>query len=136
MRLNSFYPVLLVEDVDRSSAFLLRHMGFRETFRNGWYVSLVHAERPEYEVAFVDAAHESIPAAFRAVPTRVLLNFEVDDAAAEYARLTRAGLEIALPLRDEAFGQRHFIGVAPGGVLLDVIEVIPAAPEFAAQYAG
>ena len=136
MRLNSFYPVLFTDDVDLTSAFLLRHLGFRETFRSDWYVSLVHREQSQYEVAFVESSHPSIPEAFRSQQTRVLLNFEVDDAAAEYERLTRAGLEIALPLRDEAFGQRHFIGVAPGNVLIDVIQVIPASAEFAAQYVG
>lgn len=134
MRLNSFYPVLLMHDLEGSSRFLVEHLGFRETFRSDWYVSLVHEERPEYEIAFVLPTHESIPAPFRGSPTTVLLNLEVADATAEYARLQSAGLEIHLPLRDEPWGQRHFIGAAPGGMLLDVIEIIPAAAEFAEQY--
>ncbi|MNR60687.1 hypothetical protein D3C85_1822330 [compost metagenome] len=45
-----------------------------------------------------------------------------------------AGLPILLPLRDEAFGQRHFITVDPSGVMLDIIQPIPPSPEFAALY--
>ena len=83
MRLNSFYPVLLTDDVAASAAFFLEHLGFRETFRNEWYVSLVHGDREEYELAFVQRTHESVPAGYRAV-SNVLLNVEVEDAAHEH----------------------------------------------------
>ena len=46
------------------------------------------------------------------------------------------GLTERLPLRDEAFGQRHFIVEAPGGVLVDVIEPIEPSAEFAAAFTG
>lgn len=134
MRLNSFYPVLLTDDVVESSRFAAEHLGFRETFRSDWYVSLAHEERPEYEIAFLLTSHDSIPAPVRGAVTTLLLNVEVDDATTAYDRLRAAGLDVLLPLRDEPWGQRHFIGRAPGGVHLDVIQVIPAAPEFAAQY--
>jgi len=134
MRLNSFYPVLLTDDVAASAAFFLEHLGFRETFRNEWYVSLVHGDREEYELAFVQRTHESVPAGYRAA-SNVLLNVEVEDAAREYERL-RPALDVVVPLRDEAWGQRHFIGALPGGVLLDVIEVIEPSAEYAAQYVG
>jgi hypothetical protein len=42
--------------------------------------------------------------------------------------------KILHPLRDEPWGQRHFIGVDPQGVMVDVIELIPPSPEFLAQY--
>ncbi|MFX4229610.1 MAG: hypothetical protein ACFHHU_17570 [Porticoccaceae bacterium] len=41
-----------------------------------------------------------------------------------------------LPLRDEPFGQRHFITRDPNGVLIDVIKPIPPSAEFLAQYAA
>jgi catechol 2,3-dioxygenase-like lactoylglutathione lyase family enzyme len=136
MRLNSFYPVLPTDDVDAGSRFFLDHLGFRETFRSDWYVSLAHGDRPEYELAFLLGTHDSIPGPLRGVAGHVLLNLEVEDAAAEYDRLRAAGLQVLLPLRDEPWGQRHFIGTTPGGIHLDVIEVIPAAPGFAEQYAS
>ncbi len=39
-----------------------------------------------------------------------------------------------IPLRDEAFGQRHFITRDPNGVLIDIIKPIPPSAEFAQQY--
>jgi catechol 2,3-dioxygenase-like lactoylglutathione lyase family enzyme len=64
----------------------------------------------------------------------VLLNLEVDDVDAVHERLRAAGLPILRSLRDEAFGQRHFITADPNGVLIDVIRPIPPTGEFVAQY--
>jgi uncharacterized glyoxalase superfamily protein PhnB len=135
MAKNNFYPVLLTADVDRSSRFFLDHLGFRETFRNEWYISLIHEEREDYELAFVLSTHESVPPAIRGESSAVLLNFEVADATQEYERLQSTGLEIVLALRDEPWGQRHFIGQASPGVMVDVIEMIPPSPEYAQHYA-
>jgi catechol 2,3-dioxygenase-like lactoylglutathione lyase family enzyme len=136
MTLQSSYPVLMVEDAKATADFYVRFFGFEETFSTDWYVSLRHSTRPESELAFVEAGHESIPAGYRTSSRGVLLNLEVDDAAGEYARLMDGnGLEPLLPLRDEAFGQRHFILRDPAGNLVDVIENIPPAEEFATAYA-
>jgi uncharacterized glyoxalase superfamily protein PhnB len=135
MPLQSFYPVLMAEDVAASARFYMEHMGFAPTFESDWYVSLKHRENPAYELAVLSRTHETIPDGFRGESASgLLLNFEVSDAAVEYERLKEAGLRIVLPLRDESFGQRHFIGVGPGGVMLDVIEEIPPSSEFAEQY--
>jgi catechol 2,3-dioxygenase-like lactoylglutathione lyase family enzyme len=125
----------MAEDVEASARFYTEYMGFEKTFESDWYVSLRHRESPAYELAVLSPTHETIPDGFRgARASGLLLNFEVSDAAAEYERLKEAGLRIVLPLRDESFGQRHFISVGPGGVLLDVIEEIPPSAEFAEQY--
>ena len=65
----------------------------------------------------------------------LLLNFEIEDVDAEYARLKAAGLSILRDIKSEDFGQRHFITHDPAGVMIDVIKVIPPTAEFAAQYA-
>ena len=45
-----------------------------------------------------------------------------------------AGLPILLAIRDEDFGQRHFITADPNGVLIDVIKPIPPSADYAALY--
>ncbi len=134
MALQSFYPVLVAEDVAASARFYVERMGFVPTFESDWYVSLKHRENPDYELAVLQRGHETIPEGFRERSVGLLLTFEVSDARAEYERLSEAGLRVVQPLRDEAFGQRHFIGVDPGGVMVDVIEEIPPSPEFAEQF--
>jgi len=65
----------------------------------------------------------------------LLLNFEVDDVDAEYQRAVAQGLPMLLALRDEDFGQRHFIVQDPNGVMIDVIQPIPPSEAFLSQYA-
>jgi catechol 2,3-dioxygenase-like lactoylglutathione lyase family enzyme len=134
MPLESFYPVLLVEDVTASARFYTEHMGFGKVFESDWYVSLKHREDPAYELAIISNDHETIPEGFRRPTSALLLNFEVPSVESEYERLRAAGVKILQPLEDLPAGQRHFICQAPGGVMVDVIQEIPPSPEFAEQY--
>lgn len=134
MRTTSFYPVLLSADVAGASAFYQRHFGFRPLYEADWYVHLQSAEDPATNIAIVARGHATIPSAGRGRTGGVILNFEVDDVDAQYSRLQQEGLEILLSLRDEDFGQRHFILQAPDGVLVDVIRPIPPSEEQAALY--
>ena len=99
-------------------------------------MSLRYEVSPEHELAFVRYNHATIPEAERQVACGGILNFEFPDAVAEWERLRDAGAPVLLPLRDEAFGQRHFIVEGPGRVMIDVGQVIPPRPEFARAYAS
>jgi catechol 2,3-dioxygenase-like lactoylglutathione lyase family enzyme len=132
--LESFYPVLLTEDVRASASFYTEHMGFAKVFESDWYVSLKHRENPAYELAIISADHETIPEGYRRSTSSLLLNFEVPSVESEYERLRAAGVKILQPLEDLPAGQRHFICQAPGGVMVDVIQEIPPSSEFAEHY--
>ena len=77
---------------------------------------------------------EQLP--FQRKAAGILVNLEVEEVDAEYARAVAAGLKIHVSLRDEPFGQRHFITEDPNGVAFDVIKPIPLSPEFAKQFAA
>jgi uncharacterized glyoxalase superfamily protein PhnB len=64
----------------------------------------------------------------------LLLTLQVEDAAAEYARLQAAGLTFAYPLHDEPWGQRRFAVHDPAGAWVDVIQQIEPAPGFWDNY--
>ena len=67
--------------------------------------------------------------------TGLILNFEVEDVDAEYERLViHEKLPLHLDIRDEEFGQRHFIVSDPNGVLIDMIKIIPPSQAFIEQY--
>lgn len=134
MRITSFYPVLMTRDVAGTAAFYRDHFGFVAAFESDWYVHLQAASDPAVNLAVLDGAHATIPEAGRGVTAGLLLNFEVEDVDAVHERLVTAGLPILLALRDEPFGQRHFITSDPNGVLIDVITPIPPSAEFAGLY--
>lgn len=133
MSVSSIYPVLMTFDVETTSEFYRKHFGFSVTFESDWYVSL---RRGSYELAILNAGHETVPLELRSTPTSgLILNIELDDVDAEYRRLVEDGpLEALLPIRSEAFGQRHFIVTGPDGVLIDVITPIEPDEPYAAQF--
>jgi catechol 2,3-dioxygenase-like lactoylglutathione lyase family enzyme len=135
MKCTQFYPVLLTDRVTETARFYCDHFRFAPTFESDWYIHLQSAEDPAVNIAILAADHETIPEAGRGRVSGLLINFEVDDVDSEFARAEAAGLPILLPLRDEPFGQRHFITRDPAGVLIDIITPIPPSPEFLAQYA-
>lgn len=136
MKINDYYPVLLVDDVAKAAAFYQAHFGFKPMFSIGWYVHLQHADYPNVNLAFVAANHGSVPAGSRKPASGVILNFEVEDPDAVYEKIMAAGIPVLHTLRDEDFGQRHFIIADPNGVMIDVIKPIPPSAEFATQYAA
>ena len=85
-----------------------------------------------FEIALIVDDHETIPAPGRGVTQGMVLSFYVENAAAEAARLEQAGVTIVQPLRDEVFGQRHFIAADPNGLYLDIITPIEPDPAFLA----
>ena len=134
MKVTSFYPVLMVDDVAQTVAFYTTYFGFEPLFEADWYVHLQMAKDDKVNLAILNGQHDTIPAIGRGRATGMLLNFEVEDVDAVHARLAQEGLPIHLSLRDEDFGQRHFITSDPNGVLIDVIKVIPPSAEFAQLY--
>ena len=135
MKSTSYYPVLMTDDVAGTAAFYVEHFRFQPMFDSDWYVHLQSSESKRVNLAILQGDHETIPAEGRGKTSGLILNFEVEDVDGVYERLEAAGLPILLPLRDEAFGQRHFITRDPNGVLIDVIKPIPPSAEFAAQFA-
>ena len=134
MKLDSLYPVLLTDHVAGCTAFFVEHLGFREGFTSDWYLSLVHAGNEAYELAIISHDHGSIPESFRLPTSALLLNLEVPNVSEEYDRLRAEGVAVLQPLEDLPAGQRHFICRAPGGVMVDVIEVIPPSEEYTKGY--
>ncbi|MCR8843501.1 VOC family protein [Paenibacillus sp. SC116] len=136
MKISSFYPVVLSEQVAASSAFYKEYFGFEAVFESDWYVSLRLSNGDiSYELAIMDPTHATIPAAFQHKVQGLILNFEVDDVDAEYERLIQtAKLPLHSEIKDEAFGQRHFITADPNGVLIDIITIIPPSEQFLSQY--
>lgn len=132
MAVTGFYPVLMSSDVAAASRFYRELLGFETTFEADWYVSL---RLGAYELAILAHDHPTVPERYRAAPAGIIVNLEVDDVDAVHDRLATAGAETVLSLRDEDFGQRHFIVAAPDGVLLDVIQPIPATAAYADAYA-
>ncbi|WP_439590035.1 VOC family protein [Hydrogenophaga sp.] len=136
MKSTQYYPVLMTHRVADTARFYEDHFRFMRQFDSDWYIHLQSAEDPSVNLAVLDRNHPTIPAPARGQQVSgMLLNFEVADVDAEYERAVAQGLTVLLAIRDEDFGQRHFIVQDPNGVMIDVIQPIPPSEAFLRQYA-
>jgi len=136
MKCTQFYPVIMTDDVAATARFYIDFFRFGPLFESDWYVHLQSDEDEAVNIAVLRGNHETVPEQARGRVSGLLLNFEVEDVDAEFERARSGGLPILLNLKDEPFGQRHFITCDPNGVLIDVIKPIPPSAEFLGQYAA
>ncbi|AKF07572.1 VOC family protein [Sandaracinus amylolyticus] len=134
---RGLYPVIASRDVAASATFFASLLDLRRTFENDWYASLASHDEPTLQLGFVAFDHASIPEPARgALPSGFFVTVEVPDVDAIHARALDMRLPMLVPLRDEPWGQRHFITRGPDDVLIDVVTVIPPSAEFASGYLG
>jgi len=132
MTINSIFPVVPAADVARSRDFYTGLLDLAVVFDSGWYVQLQAPGGESVQLGLVERGHHTVPEGFRAAaPAGVLVSVEVEDVDRVHAAAIAAELPIALSLRDEDFGQRHFMTTDPDGLLVDVITVIPYAGDLA-----
>mgnify|MGYP006302087943 FL=1 len=126
----------MTDRVSEVAGFYQELFGFQPTFETDWYVSLRREEAGHaWELAVLRYDHETIPDNFRKLSQGMIINLEVEDAAAAYKKLVLSErIEAVSALKDETFGQRHFIVSDPAGNLVDVIENISPSEDAAKHY--
>jgi catechol 2,3-dioxygenase-like lactoylglutathione lyase family enzyme len=133
--MRNIYAVICSDRLAESRDFYVRLLDLEPVFEDPeFYVLLQSPANADVQLAFVLRTHDSVPAAFQHSPRGVLVTVEVPAADSVHARARAFGLPIVQELRDEEFGQRHFMTVDPNGLLVDVVQVIPFAPAFAQRY--
>lgn len=135
LAVQSAYPVVVTDQLVQCRDFYTRQLGFRVVFEASWFVYLESAGDRPYGIAFMHPDHPSRPPGPEPFGGKgVLVTLQVADAAAEFARLSQAGVAIAYPIKDEPWGQRRFGLIDPAGVWVDVVEQISPAPDYWAAY--
>jgi catechol 2,3-dioxygenase-like lactoylglutathione lyase family enzyme len=132
--MNALFPDIQSARLAESRDFYVRLLDMEVAFDSDWYVLLRDPRRPRLQLAFVADGHGTVPAAFHGPARGLLVTVEVDDVDAVHARAAAQGIALAQELRDEEFGQRHFMAVDPNGLLVDVYQPIPFSAAFAAAH--
>ena len=117
------WPGVITEKVIESRDFYCRVFGARVIYEGegGWFVLL---QIGEAELGFMRPGLESQAPLFRPAfqGQGVWMAVEVDDVDAEHRRIQALGVSLAVDLRDEPWGDRHFALVDPNGVSVDVVQ--------------
>ena len=131
MRLEDLYAIVVTDRRVECRDFYVRWFGFQVRFEASWFVYLAATGSHPFGLAFMAPDHPSQPPGRDAFNGKgLLLTLQVEDAAAEFARLTAGGLAIAYPLHDEPWGQRRFAVHDPAGTWVDVVQQIEPRPGF------
>jgi uncharacterized glyoxalase superfamily protein PhnB len=129
MQLQDLYPIIVTPEHKGCRDFYLKWFGATVLFEASWIDVLTIGGDAPRTLAFMSPDHPSTPPG----PERfsgegVFLTFQVEDAAAEFARLRGMGATFAYELKDEAWGQRRFALRDPAGTWIDIVEqTAPAA---------
>ena len=114
------YAGYVTEDLAATRAFFEGKLGFKAVFESEWFVLLalegnqIGLLKPEQQ--------GQAPLFRRPYPGHgAWITVSVPDVDEVHRRAQAAGIPIALPLRDEPWGERHFSVVAPNGLALDFV---------------
>jgi uncharacterized glyoxalase superfamily protein PhnB len=121
--MKKIYPLVITDDIKATAQFYQDNFGFIAVFEADWYIQLLH-EKSGTELAFMVPNAENQPNELHAGfgGKGIVFSVEVEDAEAEWERLKDKNLDVVVELRDEEWGQRHFIVADPAGVYVDVVQ--------------
>ena len=114
---------IVTEKVQECKNFYVRLFGCDVIYEGegGWFVLL---QLGSGELGFMKPNLESQAAIFHPAfqGQGVWIVVDVADVDSEYQRLQALGVPIEVALRDEPWGDRHFVVVDPNGIGVDVVQ--------------
>ena len=113
---------IITPKLKESKDFYTTVLNYSVAFENEFYI-LMHAPDNTPAVAFLLPNHPSQQPVFQPAfqGTGMFFTIEVRDVDAEFKRIKSLGIPIAIELRDEPWGDRHFAVVDPNGVGIDIV---------------
>jgi catechol 2,3-dioxygenase-like lactoylglutathione lyase family enzyme len=114
------YAGYVTENLGETRDFFVGTLGFEIRFESGWFVLLGLGA---HQIGLLKPEQEGQSPLFRKTyPGHgAWITFDVPQAGELYRRAKAAGIPIAVELRDEPWGERHFSVVAPNGLALDFV---------------
>lgn len=113
---------IITPKLKESKDFYTRVLKYSVAFENDFYI-LMHAPDNTPAVAFLLPNHPTQQPVFQPAfqGAGMFFTIEVRDVDAEFSRIKSLGIPIAIELRDEPWGDRHFAVVDPNGVGIDIV---------------
>lgn len=124
IKCHAMFPVLATAKLPQQQQFYQQNFAFETVFyEEGFYLHLVQPSS-NIQLGFLQPNLNNQPAFLQhaANSQGIAISLEVEDAEHAYEQATAKQLEIALPLKDEEWGQRHFIVVDPAGFYIDIVQ--------------
>ena len=131
MQITSSALSLNVPDVDASSAWLQKHLGFSVAMSADGFSSLQHPDAGINLIYLRTGLSTFKPASAAASATGLLVVFTVDSIDEDYARLQAEGVTVVTPIETEPWGERYFQMTDPNGVVYQLVQWVEPTEEYA-----
>ncbi len=117
---------IITKQLKESKTFYERVLNFGVTFENDFYL-LMHTPDHSAELSFLLPDHPTQQPVFQKpfAGRGIYLTIEVADVDAEFRRIKALGIPIAIDIRNEEWGDRHFAIVVPNGIGIDIVTYAP-----------
>ncbi|MDQ6983239.1 MAG: VOC family protein [Ghiorsea sp.] len=119
MRLNSG---IITDKHTETKKFYTEVLDFGITFTNDFYL-LLHTPNKKDELAFLMPKHPSQHSILHPKfgGKGMFLTIEVEDVDILYDSIKAKGISLALDIKDEPWGDRHFALLDPNGIVIDIV---------------
>jgi len=131
---NSLFPDICSHDLPACKVFYESLLELTTIFELDWYIQMQSSTDQNLQIAFVAQDHESVPDGYGFKPQGVIITVEMDDVDTVYRRARSRKIPIVQELKDEPWGQRHFMARDPNGLLVDLVQMIQPNEAYAKHF--
>lgn len=117
---------IITDKLQESKHFYTSVLGFKVAFENDFYL-LMETPDGANRYSFLMPNHPTQQPIFQQAFTGkgVYITLEVENVDAEYERIKALNVPIAIEIRNEPWGDRHFAIVDPNGIGIDIVKYTP-----------
>lgn len=125
---QGMFPVMVVPNLEDIKQFYTSVFGFNVAFFDPDFYLHLATPSTGVELGFLSPGHASQPQFLHSIMSTdgYVISFEVADAAKAYAEARSMGLAVVVELKEEVWGQTHFMVKDPAGLTIDVVEHVEA----------
>ena len=106
--------------------------GFEIIFRNAdWYIQLALPGNTAVQFGIIRRNYSFLPKPLQLPAQGIIFTIQVEDVDSVCKEVMKRGYHVVQALRDEEFGQRHFLMKDPNGLIVNVSMPIAMSGRFA-----
>ncbi len=124
IEVDAMFPVMVTTHLEAVKEFYESVFGFNAVFfDSSFYLHLV-SPSSGIQLGFLMPGHATQPGFLHPVmyPDGYVISLEVKDAALAYAETQKMKLTVVMELKEEVWGQIHFMLQDPAGFRIDVVQ--------------
>ena len=128
IEIDAMFPVMVASNLEAIKQYYESVFGFNAVFYDpDFYLHLV-SPGTGAQLGFLLPGHTSQPEFLHPIMTTdgYVISLEVKDAGQAYTEAKNMNLDIAMGLKEEAWGQIHFMLQDPAGFRVDVVQHLEA----------